>query len=590
MPSLTPTTGSASALLRTAGSLATQQADYQDAVKAFEYSNSAYTDEAFGAYADYLNGRINGLNSTGSLSAAQKALSLTRALDSAGKSNISASITRENIQIMAGNATLPDKYALVAGQFVRAINNGDLTLAQSLESQAYSINQSIQYQAQQAADAAATLARAGVASAKASGTTTAKGEEGVATSLTNQLKQFNKDFSAVGQKSQEKTLSEFVKSIQLQLDELGVVLPNGAKPNYFDVVRGVASAVYNAHALAGDAVAPYADDGGQSYYDKANAIVTGDTTFKTLSGGMSIQELGYSADALANGQLAYNATTGGFGKAPIDVPKGTTAAGFTFKVNDKGVGSVQTELSNNAFVTAPPKLAAQLSGLGLKFSPDNSGAPKQGEQVQVTKDSPDWLRKLVPNGTLLNVFQDQTGIHFKADASEGPGSSVYTIAADSTGKRALYEEGQLGSIEHGGDYGYNDGTPGVSAGGTGHFRNTSINSIKNDPMSLTLGLGKTNAQSVINQSAMIDAQTAAANQAAAAAMLAYSPPPLPNISIAPPIAPTPVAVAPNVAPNQSIGLLPNPAVAPRTTNPQPGATSPQNPGSIPLQGSGFKLQ
>lgn len=156
MASLSPSTdigGSASSLVRSAASLTSQIQAYNDSLQAFQYQNSAYTDDSFSSYKTYLQDRIDALSSSGSVADASKALTLTKTLEAATKSNISAGIQRENIQIMAGNASLTDKYNLVAGQFQRAIANGDLTLAQSLESQAYSINQSIKYQAQQAASA-----------------------------------------------------------------------------------------------------------------------------------------------------------------------------------------------------------------------------------------------------------------------------------------------------------------------------------------------------------------------------------------------------------------------------------------------------
>lgn len=97
MPSLSPYTnlgGSASSLIRSAASLSNSIAAYQDSLKAFEYQNSAYTDDAYSGYKDYLNSRISALQATGTVADAQKALTLTKTLEAATHSNISASITR----------------------------------------------------------------------------------------------------------------------------------------------------------------------------------------------------------------------------------------------------------------------------------------------------------------------------------------------------------------------------------------------------------------------------------------------------------------------------------------------------------------
>lgn len=576
-------TGSVSSLIKSANSLQTQLANYQDQTQAFEYQNSAYTDDAFSSYSTYLNGRIKTLQGTGTLADASKALTLTKTLEAAMKSNVSASIQRENIQILSGNASKQDKYNLISSQYVRAVNNGDLTLAQSLESQAYSLSQSIQYDQQQAANAAATLA-------SSSASKEASGEQHVATQLEVALKQFNQDYAASGQKGQQKALKDFVNSpvVQQQLKTLGVSLPKGATPNYFDVVEGVMHGIYQAHSLAALAEEPYNPDTAQTYADAANAIVTGEKKYGTLSGNLSLQDVQQASTALASGQLAYNATTGGFGTASIPTPQGATASGFKFVPNQ----GVQVQLSPNAFKAASPQLAAELNSLGLQYNPTTNGQT-QGEEVQVTSKSPDWLRKLVPVNTLINVFQvknpttGQNMIQFKADSSGGPGSSVYSIIQDASGKHALAEEGQQGSIIHGGDYGFNSSQQPAS-----HTSFLSrLGSMIGNSASSLFGHFSGNASAQDLLSGATQFQIAQANAKAAAAMLAYKPSPLPNISI-PQVAPPP-AIKPSPTPNSRITInpFPNQSITPKTVNPQSGNSSPQLPGSFNLQGGGgIRLQ
>jgi hypothetical protein len=149
----------AGALLRSANARAISLENLNDEQAAYDYARSGYTDEAYAAYADYLNQRINRVNGRGDLTSAAKALSLTKNLDSASKSNLSAQITRENIQMLTGNASTSDKLSLVVHQSEIAKSLGDLTLYQHLEEQAYSLSQQVQKEQADAAVASQTLAR-----------------------------------------------------------------------------------------------------------------------------------------------------------------------------------------------------------------------------------------------------------------------------------------------------------------------------------------------------------------------------------------------------------------------------------------------
>lgn len=565
-----------SGLLKSANTLSTELNTYKDAQMAQDYSLSAKTADDLTAYQTYLQGRISNLNSTGSTTNATKAISLTNTLTSAIKANGSSDIQRENIQVMAGNATLQDKYNAISTQYVRALNMGDMSLAQNLESQAYSVSQTIQYQAQTAAASAVTL---GTAAAKA----TASGYEGLVTTLTNHLKQFNQDFATVGQGGQKSAINDFMKSVQPTLDALHVVLPKGAAPNYFDIVSGITQAIYQAHSYAAQAVLPYDSTTAQSYQDKANAIATGETKFSTLSGSQTYQDLQTSAGALASGQLAYNETTGGFGKAPIPVPQGSSASGFNY-VPGKGV---VTQLSPNAFQAPDPKLGAELTTLGMQYTPTNNSNPTNGQQAQVTDKSPDFIKKVAPVGSLINMFVQynpttkQNMYQFSSDATGGPGKAVYSVITDPTGKKGLAEEGPDGSRILGGEYGFNPNVPGVSPSGQGWFANaahTLVSGIKGAASSM-FGLfgAHASAQGLINNAQATQFQIAQANQKAAAAMLAYAPPPLPNISISQP--PSSAAPKLNTAP-----------LAVKTLNPQQPTVNPQTPSGVNLQGGSVNLQ
>ena len=93
-------TSGASALVRSAGSIATQLNDYKDKMAALQWSSSAQNESDFQTYRDYLSSRINNLNSTGKLSDASRALTLSSSLQSANRSYVSNTIQRTTIGIL----------------------------------------------------------------------------------------------------------------------------------------------------------------------------------------------------------------------------------------------------------------------------------------------------------------------------------------------------------------------------------------------------------------------------------------------------------------------------------------------------------
>lgn len=460
MASLSTNVGntSPSSLIRSATSLSTALANYQDQVQALTYANSAYTDEAFQAYQTYLQGRINTLNSTGSVTNASKALTLTKTLEGAMHSNISASITRENIQIMSGNATPQDKYNLIVSQYQRAVNNGDLTLAQTLENQAYSLDQQIQYQAQQAATAAETLARAG------NGTTT--GTSGVShqTDIVDNLKAGLSYINGLAKNTSEKelntTLAAYAKQAAPALNALGVKI-QGNQPNYFDMVYGIAGAIYNASVLKAQAESAIDPLRAQTYAADAQNYLDGNAKFQTLAGNLTVQEI-QQAQQDPN-MFTYDNTSG---KYVRDIQTGYLYMTFT---NQDGSTSKQLvpQYSNFADTTSgkqafdkvvflSPQETTMMTKLGLNFSENKTGTTGDGVQVSVTGNTPQWLRATLGDKGIANMFTDNQGfVTFKAGSTNGQGDTFYTLAMDNKGLGGLYEHLPDGSTQLvGGDYGF----------------------------------------------------------------------------------------------------------------------------------------
>lgn len=446
-----------SSLLKSASSVRDQLATYQDEVEAFNYGNSAYTDSALSDYTAYLNSRITALNASGSISDASKALSLSKALDSATKSNISATITRENIQMMSGNASLTDKYNTIVDQYSRATANGDMTLAQSLMSQAYSVNQSIQLQQQTAADAQTTLATATATAAKAD----ASAEGSVATVLTASLEQLNNDIKSTGMGDFNKTVQAWTTTNAKTLESLGVKLPN--QPNYFDVVQGIAGAQYNAHMLASQMYAPYGSGPGSDSWNQAqdaNDINSGTAKLPTLAGSISLQTvMQASADP---SQYVFNPSKGAFVPTqqtgnteqftPLFDAKGKPIAGAT-----PGTPTVEPTYSGTVAhtVVLTPTQTTQMQKLGLNFGSTTKGNAADGVQVQATAKTPVWLQQVLGKDGVTNMYTSQNGLQFTYDSSDGSGKSVYTIVSDTQGHLGLFEEGSTTEGYLHGEYGFN---------------------------------------------------------------------------------------------------------------------------------------
>lgn len=608
MASNSPFSSGASSILSGAASRMRAVQDFQDSEAAFNYRYSGYTDAAYQDYSQYLKNRINTLSSSTLISDAQKALTLQSTLQSATHSNISASITRENIQIMSGNATPTDKYNLISLQYVRAVNNGDYTLAQSLMSQAYSLSQTIQADAVTAANAAVTVA-------KSNASATAKGYSDTATALKDQLKTFNTDVTNAGASTLSKVTSDFVKKITPQLNELGIYLKDGAQPNYFDIVQGVNQAMYKYYGSAADALRATNPEAADSYaqVDASGNLIGGKAydalqSIPTAFGAMSVQDLMQAQNNPNSFHLKQDPQFIGNGKSGSAGGQ-NPQVGYNFV---PGTGVVP-ELAEHPWVDVPNDAAAQIQQLGLKVLGGKAGS--NGVEVAATDPgknnpgTPDWLKAVIPPNSTLhlvygtnNVVDGPNGVkynpnivQFEADAKNGTGKAVYTITKDNQGRQAVYESSNLGDRLVGSDVGYN---PNPQLGNQTQNKGPFVGDQAGNLTHTAKGPGFDNffnmgsgAHDIITAAGQRQSQITADNAKAAAAMLAQAPPPLPNISMAPP-APLPnISTAPVPTSRINIPSYPNPAIAPHTVNPQQPNLSVQAPSGFNLQGGGgIRLQ
>lgn len=563
MPSLRPSTsvgGNVSSLLRTAHSLATTAANNADAQAAFDWGGSGYTDPAWSSYSSYLNSRINNLLSSGSATDAAKAQALLGTLRSANRTYVSAGITRENMQVMIGAGSLTDKYNLLVDQFQRANANGDLTLAQSLMSQAYSTYQSIQVQNQTAADAAA-------ANAKAGGQKAAAGFSDAADKLKADLKQFNAATAHAGPDQLNKLSAKFVADHKDQLAAVGVVLKPGMKPNYFDIVGGTVNAIVHIYSNAQDAVAPYASDGGQSFQDKAQSLVN---SIPTVFGNMDINQLQQAAANPNAYHLNLDPDMGGGSSGAGGGANPQT--GFRY---DAKLGVVPAR-ADTPWVVAPTNLSNRAAALGLKIIGTNSG---NGIEVSSTKDTPNWILKTVPSNSTTHLFMQPNG-DIQLESTAVGGAKIYTI----TTHNQLYARDETGYHLIGGEQGSEYKAANSPNGGRPGNPSLSMNGPHLSLSSDFAGVNK-----IVEQAQATQALVSAETKAAAAAMLSLPAPALPNIVLPPAPALPKINVTPTPAVKSTVPTF-NPQTPSGPALQTPISVQPSASGDLQGGGSGIKLQ
>jgi hypothetical protein len=459
-----------SGLLKSAASVRNQLAAYQDQQMAFEYKMSGYTDSAFTAYTDYLRSRVNSLSASGSIANASKALSLTSTMDSAMRSNVSASISRASDAIMQGSATSQDKLALIQNQYLRALDNQDMTLAQSLASRADSLSQTIQLQEQTAQQNAITLAKAQGAS-----------NDNAATQFENGLHQLNADVGAGGMAKFNSESSKWVaanKDKFLALADSPSIDPqtkasiekavSTSQPSYQDIVAGTTAAIMAVHLTAANALYPYDPQAAQGYYDKYAAIANGTTKMPTLAGSLTAQDI-QTWQQQPGMFTPHENTTGGkleFTYKSAGLQSGESAiTGYQFDQNGNLVP--QFAGGENGYVVpdqaTADKINNQLKALGANFQPVKVDQNlTNGITTQFSDKTPQWLKdtSFGQKNLTTQMYMTPQGLQFGTLDSSGQAHG-YLITQDQKGLNGLYNaenvNGQLTFRQQNakGDYGFN---------------------------------------------------------------------------------------------------------------------------------------
>ena len=298
-----------SSLLKSAAARRQKIQDQQDALVAYEYSQSAKTYDDFQQYSEYL--RENQKNADPS-----KALTYEKNINSAQSAYISNEVQRQSINVMEGNGDLKTKQEKIIDLYYQAASSGNYDLAQSLRSQIDSLSIQIQNQAD-------TQAAAGQALAGKMSTLRANSIEDAVSTVQSYVTDLGDLYKKAG-------TEEFQKQIKTYAKELGL----NENAGFFDVLTNLAT---SAVSIYDDAIASETDpDNIKKFQAARNKLATGDsfdlpgTNGKSVS--VSLQDLKDQADANRVGEELISTVQ----TADGTVFKKNKTTGFVFGRDENG--------------------------------------------------------------------------------------------------------------------------------------------------------------------------------------------------------------------------------------------------------------
>jgi len=438
-----PTLGNvgASALVKSAASIASQLQDYQDKLMALSWNSSAQTDADFQEYKTYLTNRIDKLRSAGSLSTSSKALTLTTTLQSANRSYVSNSIQRASMAILDGSGTPVDKQNQIVEFYKQALSNGDESLAQNLLSQYYSLDQQIQYNAQVAAESGATLYKA---NAKAQ----AAGYADAASMIQDQLASLSAEYKGSGQATLTKAFKDFSKENASIFKALGIQLPEGSAVTNGAVIAGAIQAIAKANYLAADAVANTDASAYNNYISEGDSyIVNGTGTVSALGHSFTLDE----AQAYANNPKMFVQKTTGqgvVGQNKDGSPKyGTTyglekAAILGYQYSPQGdivpiyADSAENPLDKNGREDIQKDL--EKAGFSVKIADDGTIYASQSSDGRNGFFSNAISQYGIDKNQQFIVNKTSSGYQFAPIDSANGNQLLLTVAKDTGGRYGVY--------------------------------------------------------------------------------------------------------------------------------------------------------
>jgi hypothetical protein len=439
-----PTLGttSASSLVKSAATLQNELNTYQDTVQKVQFENNP-NDASLNTYLKYLQTRVKLLNSTGSITDATKAVNMTQQMRTAISSNTSFNIQNESIQVLAGTGTDQQKLDYISSAFQRAQSIGDTKLAQSLESQAYNLQQSIQYHAQAQATANEVAYTANEAAIKS-------GYTNAIDALNSSWKTILTTFKNGGAGEVNSALQKFTKEQAPIFKSLGVNMPQGVQLTLSGVAQAVLSAQHAFYENGATALGTTTLDG-QAFMQKAQDIVNGNTKIDTPAGSMNLFEINRWSQAPSN---LYTPATDQNGSTSL---KENAVSGYTVK-NGQVIPQT-TGTSGSTFDTLPKTVQNGLKTRLTQLGFDVVGSSNGNLKVQLTNQTAKWMgmknSDLTP-GTTVTLVSTNGGKGFQLLSDSG---KVYGISFDNRGLAALYSSDANGAYHMvQGQYGFNPNT------------------------------------------------------------------------------------------------------------------------------------
>lgn len=428
-----------SSLLRSAAATRQKIQNQQDAQVAFEWDMSAQTYEDYIAYSKYLNEQSSKTTDPSSR------LTYANKIKSAQRSFTSNEIQRSTQSVMEGTSSIADKKNIIQNLYDRAVNNGDMNLAQNLVSTWDGLDKQEQAQAEAAANAAERLQRAQDAYQNKTGAAYSS----LAQSLKDGLESLTAAFNRSGQVGYNKAAKEFIDSHRDSLKAMGITLPKDISTNIGQVIEGTIHAIGQYYMLAGQATSLSSPEQSQNYFSKAQDIANGSTTFNTPAGQRNLYQVG----ELAKDPRAFVESTDSNGNVTL-----VASTKLGYRVNEYGnlekiySGMTQEQLSSKD----NSKYQKQLEKLGFQNVRYDS---KTGTfKVQLTNQSAQWLDpKSIDKSFNAEIDLEPTASGFQI--YDRGRDKLFQIATDNRGLGALYAIDPIrGAVHVNGQYGFNQST------------------------------------------------------------------------------------------------------------------------------------
>lgn len=442
-----------SSLIKSAQSLTTELATYNDTVAKLTFDNSAKTASDLQTYTDYLNSRVGVLEGTGTVVDATKALNMRQEVVSATHSSMSADIQRSTIAVLDGQGTSDDKLAAIGNAFQSLYAVGDLSAAQSYEEQYYSYYQTVQLQKQEAASA---LGGAGSSSNPYSSIVTA-----AVNTITSNIQNANAAFSAQGPKFLDQQVNGYLKT---QAQATGTKALNGSA-SIFAALAGQIGMV-NKGVQFGDTTkysqGTYTPGSILDIYTQALALDPSHaSTYQSAIDGYITNHTGIPLPGDSSKTMTYTALqntvyAGNSGNAPYGLAQGADGSwnvvkenitGYTFGTDQNGNPKL---MPNYSFFT--PTLSkdqsAALAKTGVNFKGDGNGDYWFQPTIQAS-----WLGKaLGTTNVVQGVLQKNGSIEFATQDGR-----LLQMVKDTKGLYGLQQVNQFGQVVNAniaGEYGF----------------------------------------------------------------------------------------------------------------------------------------